>query len=320
MPRGLKGMFRRGRSWYVRLSENGKDRWKSLGADYEEACRQYRRIRAGESPPSSMTVAEAAQKWLEVWVSTGRNERGIALAKARVRKYLVPSLGWKLLERVAADDLRRYRLELEQKPIKPQTVAHILGDARSLFLWATDSGYLDRSPVPRRLLPRIPERPPDRLTAEEVERLIRLPEPYGFVIRFGLACGLRWSELCRAQASDIENGALVVGQTKSGKVRRVPLPPEFLREVRGRVGRLVAYSETSKGSFNGVIRRLSGIARFHSHQLRHTFACRWLERGGGLAALQEILGHASVSTTQRYGRLSETAVREEAARVFRANL
>ena len=48
----------------------------------------------------------------------------------------------------------------------------------------------------------------------------------------------------------------------------------------------------------------------------HTFACRWLECGGSLAALQEILGHASIVRTQRYARLGEEHVRTEAAKVF----
>lgn len=51
------------------------------------------------------------------------------------------------------------------------------------------------------------------------------------------------------------------------------------------------------------------------HQLRHTLACQWIERGGSVAALQQILGHASVVTTQRYARLSDEAVMREAERL-----
>jgi integrase len=64
-----------------------------------------------------------------------------------------------------------------------------------------------------------------------------------------------------------------------------------------------------------MVRKLSGIERFHVHQLRHTFACGWIARGGSLAALQAVLGHSTVVTTERYGRISDELVRREAARI-----
>jgi integrase len=130
------------------------------------------------------------------------------------------------------------------------------------------------------------------------------------VVRFGLATGLRWGEMSRARASDFENGALVIAQTKSGRVRRVPVDRDLLK---GRVGRLLPVQDVTL--FSRRARRLSGVQRFHPHQLRHTFACRWLERGGSLPALQQILGHASIVTTQRYARLTDAAVMAEAERI-----
>jgi integrase len=93
----------------------------------------------------------------------------------------------------------------------------------------------------------------------------------------------------------------------------VPLAPELLAEVRQRVGRLVPMRNST--GFTRQVRRYSGVRRFHPHQLRHTFACRWLERGGNLAALQLILGHSSIVTTQRYACLSDDHVRAEAERI-----
>ncbi len=184
-----------------------------------------------------------------------------------------------------------------------------------MLRWAEDSGLVDRCPFPRRLLPKIQERPPDRLSAEEAQALCSMPEPYGFTARLGLGTGLRWGELTRAMSTDVQRGVLVVHQIKTGRLRRVPLAADLLRELRGRVGKLVPYAQSASGAYASTAQRHSGVRRFHPHQMRHTFACTWLERGGSLAALQQILGHSTIVTTQRYARLSDEAVKAEALRV-----
>jgi len=310
MPKLPKGMFKRGRSFYVRRRETGKDRWHWLGNDYEDACRKLRQLRSlGERTISHLTVCQAAEEWFRTYVPNARSPYGVKQTEDRIERFLEPFLGHLFLHRLGPQDLRAYRLWLEAKNLAPLTVKHILGDARCLLNWAEDAGYLDRSPFPKRIMPRIEERPPDRLTDEEVERVVRIPDPHGFVVRLALATGLRWGELTRAMSSDVEHDVLVVHRTKSGKVRRIPIPAWFQSELRHHVGKLVPFA--SPGQFNAAVRRLSDVERYHVHQLRHTFACRWLERGGSLPALQQLLGHSSVVTTQRYGRLSDESVRRE---------
>jgi len=318
MPRLPENMMRRGgrRAYYFRKRVEGKDKWISLGTDFEAACRRLRQLQGGEGlPRTDLTVKLAAERWLQQYVATAREPKGQLITRSRIQRYLEPGLGHLLLHRLNKEHIRSYRLWLEQKPISPTTVWHILGDVRCLLFWCVDSGLLDTSPFPRRIMPRLQEQPPDRLTDEEAEQLRHLSEPYGFVCRLALGTGLRWGELTRVQASDVERGFLVVHQTKSGKVRRVPLEAELLNEIRGRVGRLVAFATLSPGSFSRAVRKHSGIARFHVHQTRHTFACQWLERGGSLAALQQILGHASIETTQRYAKLTDEVVMREMQRL-----
>jgi integrase len=125
---------------------------------------------------------------------------------------------------------------------------------------------------------------------------------------------MRWEELTRARADQVVRGVLGLEHTKSGKVRRIPLHPDLLEELRGRVGLLSPFKSVSM--FNKAVKRLTGIQTFHSHQLRHTFACRYLEHKGTLAVLQELLGHASIVTTQRYARLREEHVKAEASWVY----
>jgi len=308
---------RKGRpGFYFRKKRHGRVTWVALGADYKDACQRLRSLKTGEqkTPRAELTVGEAAKQWLASYIATTRNEVGQELARRRVELYLEPHLGHVLLTRWTKDDLRAYRLRLERRAgLSPQSVKHILSDARCFLNWSEDAGLVDRSPFPRRIMPKIQERAPDRLEDDEVAKLVSLPEPFGFVIRFGLGTGARWSELERAKASDVQDGALVISQTKSGKVRRVPLSRELQAELRTRIGKLVPFK--NQQWLTDYCRRETKIATFHVHQLRHTYACSWLERGGSLAALQEILGHSSIVTTQRYGRISHDLVKREAERL-----
>ncbi len=330
MPKLPKGMFRRKNrpGWYVRVYRGGGERWVSLGTDFAAACDKARALAAGLTvgPRNAGTVAMAAAKWLESYVKTQRSEKGQQSAAQRVRDYVEPFFGNMLLERVRGEDVRAFRLWLEKNtPLSLTTVGHVLSDVRCLLRWCEDSGLVERSPFPRRVMPRIQERLPDRLSDEEAEIIRRLPEPYGFVCRFALGTGMRWGELTRCQASDVkrvrvsgeveDQWIVEVANTKSKRVRRIPLSPELVAEVRTRVGRLVPYAAHSPGSFSTRIRKLSGIADFHVHRMRHTFGSQWVERGGSLPALQVAMGHASIEMTQRYARLTDEAVVREAARI-----
>lgn len=314
MPKLPKGIFRRSNrpGYWTRDRRNGGDRWIALGSDLEVARCRLRESRGDVASGPSVTVKQAAAKWLAQYVATSRNARGQKLAEQRIERHLVPAMGGRPLSRVTSEMLRAYRLGLEARGLSPQSVAHVLSDVRCLLSWAVDEGWLLRSPCPRRLLPRIDERAPDRLEDHEVEKLVEMPEPWGFYLRLLLATGIRWGEAERAEASHVERGHLVLARTKTGKVRRVPLSPSILGELRGRVGRLVHIHRAQWLAI--VARDLSGVARFHVNQTRHTYACRWLEAGGSIEALSVALGHTSIRTTQRYGRPNESAVQREAAR------
>lgn len=284
-----------------------------------------RRIKSGLPPTEErsaiLTVRDAVKSWLEDRVRHTRHGAFAENTRKRCDDVLLPFMGTQPLQQVTAGTLFAYRNHLVEltsrrgRPMSPATVRMFLGDMRAVLNHALTLQILDRSPVPRGWLPRLPERAPDVLTRHEQATLMALPGDHGWVLRLLLGTGVRWGELARAQAQDIQNGKLVIDRSKSGRVRRVPLPPDVLAECHGRVGRLSPFRDSC--TFNKRVRELSGIVRFHSHLCRHTFATEWRDSGGSLAALQAVLGHGSIAVTERYGTISEDMVEREAQRLTR---
>jgi len=317
------------------LSREGQFGLQRLGGAVLQEDRELRdeRIREGDRLElvSRLTVDVAHARWRATDLAMRRSDRGRREAAARYLRHVSPLLGSMQLDALRGEDIRVLRVRLDRTRVKggagflqPETIRHTLSDVRAFLNWAADDrggNLISSVPWPRAVLPRVRKRLPDRLFDGEVAELLAIDDPHAFVIRLGLGTGLRWGDLCRVQATDLKRDAsggwcLDVAVGKTGEVLRVPVTdPYLVREIRGRVGRLVPFSPKSGTVFNRTVRRRSGVERFHAHQLRHTFACSYLERGGSLAALQQILGHASVTTTERYARLLHSHVMQDAQRV-----
>jgi len=262
-------------------------------------------------------MCEAGERWLKSYVATTRNAKGFRLAWHRFEKYV---LGWRCVpvRELTGDQIREFRLMLEQYwHLSPYTVTHVLSDLRCFLRWTVEAGLIERTPFPARVMPRIPEVAPRGFEDSEIAVLEAVPGIAGFVLRFLLASGLRWAEACRATQADVRGAFLEVANTKSGRLRRVPLGAALREEIARGGHRIVPFSPNSPGSFSRRIRRYTGIPDFHVHRCRHTFAMRWLESGGNLAILQHILGHRDLTTTMRYARVTDALVAQEAARVER---
>jgi integrase len=310
------GMWKRGERFYTRRRVGRRVKWIALGNDFTAARKRMGEVTGGARILKRITIETATTDWLALYISTRRSEKGQKLAAQRVRDHMVAFFGGITLARIAADDVRAYRLALERKGLSQNTVSHLLSDLRTLLNWAADTGRIDKSPFPRRVMPKVEEQPPKGFTSEEIAILTSLPEPLGFEMRFLLGTGLRYGEACRAQAHDISEGTLTIGKTKSGRVRRVPLGAALLAECKQRVGRLFNHdASASTGTFNRSVARASGISDFTCHRCRHHFAMAWVAGRGSLAALQLLLGHQSIETTMRYGRVTDALVEREVKRV-----
>lgn len=262
------------------------------------------------------TIA-ALEIWLEKGATVRRCEASLSNAKSRVRA-IEPWVRGVPLAGLTSGLIREMRVGLDGR-YRPWYVYGVLSDLRSALRYAVETGDLERSPFPAKVMPRIPERAPDRLSDELVGRLLadvhRQPRYWFFELM--LLTGLRWCEMRSLEARHVAwkpHAHLVVETSKNGRVRRIPLvgrAKDLLRpRCRDHVGRLVPYSSNA----GSLVRRCSDWS-WHVHQLRHTFACRYVEAGGSLAALKELLGHSSITTTMIYGRASDDLVRSDMARV-----
>jgi len=125
LPKLPRGMFKRGRSYYVRVRENYGDRWVCLGPDREAARKRHRELKSGWRPMSRLTVEDAAKQWLEIYIATRRNAKCVELAGRRAAMYLVPFFQYKRLATVTAG-------AREEADLDADGGAHSLG--RAVFL------------------------------------------------------------------------------------------------------------------------------------------------------------------------------------------
>jgi integrase/recombinase XerC/integrase/recombinase XerD len=233
--------------------------------------------------------------------------------------------------------LRRYAAQLAGRGAGPRTVARKLAAIRSFFGSMVELGELRANPADLLPAPKQPQRLPRTLKAEDVAALLnRIPATTPLELRdramfeLAYACGLRAEELVNLDLESIEFDAEQVRvEGKGGKTRFVPAGEPALRSVtryleRGRPGLAGADAEPAlllsksgrRLSTSDVRRRLRVWARHaaqqggvHPHALRHSFATHLLEGGADLRAIQELLGHSSISTTQVYTRVESARLR-----------
>lgn len=208
---------------------------------------------------------------------------------------------------------------------KAATIARHVAALRTFYRWRVREGYIPSSPAdslrgPKvgRGLPFVPSESgmEDVASVNASHRDLALVEVlYGGGIRVSEAEALDWSDI------DLDNGALHIHSGKGGKPRLVVLGPpavEVLRRLQdgrldGPVFRNQKGGRLSSRSIRRVIRKLglrAGQAGLHPHALRHAFATHLLDNGADLRGIQELLGHSSLSTTQRYTHVSMSALRE----------
>jgi integrase/recombinase XerC len=243
-------------------------------------------------------------------------------------------IGSREIKKIDHIAIRGFLSHLYDRGLSKTSVARALAAVRSLYRWLAQEGMVDQNPAKLVSTPRLPKKLPRVPTIEEVNSVLdgRMPEVASFPERDRLllellyGCGIRNSELVGINLDDISysNEAILI-RGKGKKERHVPfggsardalgayLPwrqqmlatlkrttPALLVNQRG--GRLTTRSVGRIVKRIAVARGLSSDV--HPHTLRHAFGTHMLEEGADLRAIQELLGHERLATTQRYTQLS----------------
>jgi integrase/recombinase XerC/integrase/recombinase XerD len=238
--------------------------------------------------------------------------------------------------------LRRYAAWMSERGAEPATVARKLASQRAFFRTLVEHGELSANPADLLPGPKRASHLPDVLKPDEVAALLdRIPATTPLELRdralfeLAYACGLRAEELVNLDVTSVDFDAeqvRVLG--KGSKTRFVPAGEPALRSVARYLERARGALAAGEGepalflsksgrrlSTSDIRRRLRVWARHaaaqgavHPHALRHSFATHLLEGGADLRSIQELLGHASISTTQIYTRVESARLRSAYAR------
>jgi len=234
-------------------------------------------------------------------------------------------------------DLSEFIGDLRSDGLSARSVARAFHAVRGLYRFAVREGHLETDPIENLKAPRAFTALPRHLTLDQVDSLLAAPDvtsPLGVrdraILEVLYATGLRVSELIGLRSADVDlQVGLVTCFGKGRKERLVPLGAaardwveRYRRDVRDALARgpqTRLFLSQRGGPLTGM--GLWGIVRRHAvsagveriltpHVLRHSFATHLLERGADLRALQAMLGHADISTTQIYTHVTRERLRQ----------
>ena len=230
--------------------------------------------------------------------------------------------------------IRGFLADLYDHDLDKTSVARALAAVRSLYRWLAQEGIVEQNPAALVSTPKLPKKLPRVPTVEEMNSVLdgEMPEVAAFPERDSLmlellyGCGIRNSEMVGIEIHDIRMSDEVILIRGKGKKERyvpfgdavktvlaayLPVREKVLSHTKRNSGALLLNARGGRLTTRSVGRIIKKIAvakglspDVHPHTLRHAFGTHMLEEGADLRAIQEMLGHERLSTTQRYTQLS----------------
>jgi integrase/recombinase XerC len=287
-------------------------------------------VRSEAQPASDRR--DAAGKYLHEYLAHLADERRLAAltvrSYARDIKGLIDLAGNTPLGELQTHQIRRFVAQLHGRGLDGRSLARMLSAWRGFFTYLARDHRFGHNPCLGIRAPKAAKRLPHALSPDEAQRLMEvtgdglLPLRDRAILELFYSSGLRLSELTALAPTDVNFGDGTVRVTgKGAKTRIVPVGAHALAALRAWLAVRAEIPEVERDALfvNRMGKRLSprsvqvrlrqhalnkGLgSRVHPHALRHSFASHVLQSSGDLRAVQEMLGHASIATTQVYTQL-----------------
>lgn len=246
----------------------------------------------------------------------------------------------KSITKITLDDLKGFLLWLNEFEIASSTQSRILSGIKSFYIYLILEDLIDHDPTELLESPKLGRKLPDVLSEDEISKIIAaidLSKPEGTrnkaIIEILYSCGLRVSELINLKLTNLhfnENYISVIG--KGNKQRLVPIGSVAIKYINIYIESIRNHQNNIKKEYEDFLflnRRGAGLTRvmiftiikqlavkanikksISPHTFRHSFATELVEAGADLRAVQEMLGHVSITTTEVYTHLSTDFVRK----------
>ncbi|MCR5349321.1 MAG: tyrosine recombinase [Bacilli bacterium] len=292
-----------------------------------------------------LSIEDAIENYFQYLLA----ERGLSRVsledyRSDLKKFLLYFPNKKTTKDLLSSDVYDFTVKESEAEKSPSTIARGISTLHNFFYFLAREGYMD-SPGDHVERPKQPTRLPVVISRDEVEELLDAPDPTNpsqcrdkAMLEVMYASGLRVSELCALKLKDVHfaSSTITVARGKGAKSRIVPISPfalEWLsayvngprKENKGRKSPYVFLNKdgdpVSRQYFFQQVKHYARLANIRNaeaispHTLRHCFATHLLEAGAELRAVQEMLGHAHLSTTQIYTHVSSRRI-YEAYRAF----
>ena len=242
--------------------------------------------------------------------------------------------------KVSITILREFIIHLHECKSSSKSQARILSGIKSFYHYLSIENVIDANPCDKIDRPRIERKLPDTLSPDEINDIINsvdLSNPHGernrTILETLYSCGLRVSELINLKCSKLflEDGFLIV-TGKGNKERAVPLNKTLIKYLKNYMRLIRSHQDIETGHEDFVFLNNRGkqltrmmiftIVKKHTekagikknispHTFRHSFASHLLQGGADLRAIQTMLGHESISTTEIYMHIDRDFVRQE---------